>query len=59
MTNPVDPAIERTIITLVVLIGGGTLVWHFGPTNEILAPVAGVWGAVVAYWFRLSGSTGG
>jgi hypothetical protein len=52
----VDPSIERTLLSAIVLIGGGALVWHFDASTAIIALVGPTWGVVVGFWFRLNGT---
>lgn len=49
--------IERTAITLAVLLLGAALIWRFGDASPVVAGVSSMWTLVLSFWFRLDTSS--
>lgn len=46
---------DRTVVTIVVLLAGTFLVYHFGEQTAIVALVSSMWTLCLTFWFRLGG----
>jgi len=46
---------DRTLITIVVLLSGTALLWHFGESVPIVALVSSMWTLTLTFWFRWTG----
>jgi hypothetical protein len=43
---------DRTIVTVIVLICGTLLLWHYGDSSPIVALVSAGWTLALTFWFR-------
>lgn len=44
---------DRTYITIVVLLSGTALLWHFGESVPVVALVSSMWTLALTFWFRV------
>lgn len=44
---------DRTVITVVVILAGTALLWHFGESVPIVALVSSMWTLALTFWFRV------
>lgn len=47
---------DRTIVTVVVLLCGTALLWHFGESVPVVALVSSAWTLALTFWFRFTPS---
>lgn len=47
---------DRTVITIMVLLVGGALLWRYGEGGATMAAVSSIWTLVLTFWFRSSAS---
>lgn len=45
---------DRTIITVVVLIIGGILIWQYGESTQVMVLVSSMWTLCLTFWFRFT-----
>lgn len=43
---------DRTIVTVIVLVCGTLLLWHYGDSSPIVALVSAGWTLALTFWFR-------
>lgn len=43
---------DRTVVTVIVLICGTLLLWHYGDSSPIVALVSAGWTLALTFWFR-------
>lgn len=43
---------DRTAVTIVVLLCGTFLLWHYGDSSPIVALVSSGWTLALTFWFR-------
>jgi len=44
---------DRTFVTIIVLLCGTGLLWHYGDAAPIVALVSSGWTLALTFWFRL------
>jgi uncharacterized membrane protein YccC len=44
---------DRTIVTVVVLVAGSVLVYHYGESVPIMVLVSSAWTLALTFWFRV------
>jgi hypothetical protein len=49
---------DRLIITVLVLIVGGALIWRFGESVPVMVLVSSAWTLALTFWFRSRDSNG-
>lgn len=45
-------SLDRTIITVAVIVSGTALLWHYGDASPIVALVSSMWTLTLTFWFR-------
>lgn len=53
MSIPPLESHDRTIITVVVLILGGLLIYRYGDQVQVMVLVSSAWTLALTFWFRI------